>query len=364
MDKTVVKPGEEIEILCQATENSFVSLLAVDQSVTLHGTQNDIDKSRIDADLSFYNVQDKIPELNVRGSVDQRYKDFEESNAFMITNAFDGMKTCTIKERFDNEINLDDADDSGLANTDLEDAAKEPPVRKNFPETWIFEDFEVDDNGKYKYEAKVPDTITSFILTGFAVHPQNGLGVAEQMKVTVFQDFFLNMYLPYSVRLGEILKVDISVFNFIEKPPRAVTVTVEIFNEGEFDFVNTKMQGSECVKTFSQEAKRSNTITVPNKSGSSTYFLVKPLVTGKINLKVKATTLGRKDIVEKEFLVEHEGITYEGNIQRHYILDNKDATVFDLPINNEKILPNSIYIEASVIGDLLGPALKNIQNLM
>lgn len=47
-------------------------------------------------------------------------------------------------------------------------------------------------------------------------------------------------------------------------------------------------------------------------------------------------------------------------------LRNKDneAFPFDLAFAAEKVVWNSIVIEASVVGDLLGPALANIHTLM
>jgi CD109 antigen len=362
-----VKPGARIAIECRTNENSFISLLGVDQSVTLLGSGNDIDKPRIATEMNSYNAHETYSELKVKGNKENRYSDFGESNAFIMTNALDGKKDCKIDERKDNEeIATDDEDDSGLIFDDDETKESEDDrVRKNFPETWIFEDLEADDDGKYKYEAKVPDTITSFIVTGFAVHPDKGLGVAQQKKVTVFQDFFLKLYLPYSVRLGEILKIEVTVFNYITRPVRPVDVMVEIENNGEFDFVDTRMVGSECVKTPSRDQKRSKKITVPSSSGASTFFLIKPLVTGQLKLKVKATSSNRKDAVEKLMLVENEGFRVNGNIPKLFNLENgHDAHHFNIPVNEEKIIGNSISIEASVIGDLLGPAMQNIQNLM
>jgi CD109 antigen len=363
-----VKPGAKISIECKTIENSFISLLGVDQSVTLLGSGNDIDNPRIAAELNTYNAHETYPALKVKGNKENRYADFGESNAFIMTNALDGTNDCRFVERGDGVVLVtNDDDDSGLDFSSSEtDGEPDNRVRKNFPETWLFEEFEADDNGKHKYEATVPDTITSFIVTGFAVHSEKGLGVAQQKKVKVFQDFFLKLYLPYSVRLGEILKIEVTVFNYVTRPSRPVTVTVEMANDdGEFDFVDTRMSGSECVKTPSRDQKRSKTITVPSGSGASTFFLIKTLATGQIKLKVKATSPNRKDAVEKLILVEHEGLKVNGNIPKLFNLRTRhDAHHVIIPLNEEKIINNSISIEASAIGDLLGPAMQNIHNLM
>lgn len=146
--------------------NSFVSLLGVDQSVTLLGSGNDIDRSRISADFDTYNAHEKFPELVIKGNK-HRYLDFGESNAFILTNAFEGESKIMFDLRLknDGEVMTEDEDESGLVETEIETSPDKPRKRKNFPETWIFTDFAADDDGKYLLSTKVPDTISSFIVS-------------------------------------------------------------------------------------------------------------------------------------------------------------------------------------------------------
>jgi CD109 antigen len=371
------KPGATCTMKMKTKANSFVSLLGIDQSITLLGAGNDIDKARVAADFNTYNAHKNHPELKIKGNHENRYVDFGESNAFILTNALDGKKECGIDERTgsDNQgqgVLKDDEDDNGVISDDDNDDENsshpdKPKARKNFPETWIFEDFEADDDGKYTLEAKVPDSITSFIVTGFAIHPDYGLGIAMQQKLTVFQEFFIKLYLPYSVRFGEILKVDVTVFNYISRPKRAVNADVKIFNkENEFEFIDTAVVGGECKITPSEHQHRTKSISVPAGNGASTFFLIRALVTGQIKIKVRASTSNQGDEVERMMLVEHEGMTKTEN--KPMLIDlrgkNHEAHSFDLSFATEKVVWNSIVIEASVIGDLLGPAFANIHNLM
>ena len=365
------KPGEKISIHCSAANNSFVSLLGVDQSVTLLGSGNDIDKPRILADMNDYNAHENYPDLKIKGSAENRYSDFGELNAFILTNAQNGTKICEISERIDEgkDIERDDSDDSGLNyDNDEKFVGDANKIRKNFPETWIFNDFELNNDGKYEFKTEVPDTITSFMITGFAVHPEKGLAIATKKKVTVFQDFFLKLYLPYSVRLGEILKVDVSVFNYINRPKKGVDAKVEMFNnDGEFDFVDAKKVGNDCVKSVSKDTKKSKKIFVPEDSGAATFFLIKPLITGQIKISVNVSSLSRKDAVQRMMIVEHEGLVKRGNQAALYKLNKSfDSSHFNIPIDlvAEKVIGESILIEASVVGDLIGPAHHNIRNLV
>lgn len=109
------KPGAKFSIKINTTPNSFVSLLGVDQSVTLLGSGNDIDKSRVASDMNAYNVHENFTALTIKGNK-ERYLDFGESNAFVLTNALEGDSTCLINARASDPslayTNDDDEDES------------------------------------------------------------------------------------------------------------------------------------------------------------------------------------------------------------------------------------------------------------
>ena len=76
-------------------------------------------------------------------------------------------------------------------------------TRKNFPETWLWETVTTDETGRATLDQLViPDTITSWILTGFSMSTVSGLGVTDAAeKITAFQKFFIKLYLPYSIKV-------------------------------------------------------------------------------------------------------------------------------------------------------------------
>lgn len=53
------------------------------------------------------------------------------------------------------------------------------------------------------------------------------------MQLKVFRPFFISMDLPYSVIRGEIVAIQIVVFNYMNKN---VMAEVLLTNEGQFDF--------------------------------------------------------------------------------------------------------------------------------
>ena len=82
-------------------------------------------------------------------------------------------------------------------------------------------------SGKRTIKAKVPDTITSWHLSAFAMSSSTGMGVANPSTLTVFQPFFVSFTLPYSVIRGEQVSVIATVFNHMEK---CATVSSRTYN--------------------------------------------------------------------------------------------------------------------------------------
>ena len=149
-------------------------------------------------DLQSYNAYKTFGKLEIEGrndDDDDRYLDVGDSNLFMITNAFQGRVSC-LSERGNVKLTTNEADDISLHETEDDLDEFESKVRKEFPETWIFEKFEVDnEDGIIEFEQILPDTITSWDITGFTLSPTTGLGIAKPANVTVTQTFFLDVHL-------------------------------------------------------------------------------------------------------------------------------------------------------------------------
>lgn len=92
-------------------------------------------------------------------------------------------------------------------------------------------------SGSITRNEKVPDTITSWYLTGFATNNQYGLGVTEDKTIfKVFKNFFISLNLPYSVKRGEAFLLQIVIFNYL---PKKVTTTVTLDNSlKQYEFVD------------------------------------------------------------------------------------------------------------------------------
>lgn len=359
------KPGQLCKIKVKTTENSTVSLLGINQASTFFETSRYIDKMRISLELS----QKSQRNLMIKGNSD-RYLEFAESNAFILTNALYGDKYgCVGPILFDHRGYVqEDEDESGLDFEEKEFAFTEKhQIRSNFADTWIFEDFEADENGEFSLKETVPDVMTSLIVTGFAIHPENGLAIAAPQKLEVFQSPNVKLYLPYSVRIGEIVKVGVTVFNNIKKRRNIANAEVKMLNiDNEFEFIDFTVDGGACKISASQDQNRTKSISVPVDNEVSSSFLIRPLITGQIKIKVNVSIAKYSEEVEQFMLVGHEGLTKTENEAILIDLREKehDSFAFDLQYPSGNVSTDSIVISASIVGDLLGPALQNIQNLM
>uniref|UniRef100_H0XSQ1 Alpha-2-macroglobulin domain-containing protein n=1 Tax=Otolemur garnettii TaxID=30611 RepID=H0XSQ1_OTOGA len=88
-------------------------------------------------------------------------------------------------------------------------------VRKYFPETWIWDLVELDLSGGKELEMKVPDTITEWKASAFCLSETTGLGLSPVVPFQVFQPFFLELSLPYSVVRGEAFTLKATVSNYL-----------------------------------------------------------------------------------------------------------------------------------------------------
>ncbi|UYV85160.1 CD109 [Cordylochernes scorpioides] len=215
-------------------------------------------------------------------------------------------------------------------------------------------------DGKVVISSKIPDTITSWVISAFAVDPVFGLGICDNTtKVTVFRPFFIKLNLPYSVVRGETLSLQVMVFNYNSKP---ITADVTLEN-GKEEFLFT-MSGNEIDGPTKRETK---TVTIPPETNMPVIFFITPQKLGYIDLVVSAISAHSGDTVMRKLLVKPEGKTHYKN--RAILLDlrlpstKSVQTAIDVTIP-DGIVEGSESISISTIGDLLGPTINNMEQLL
>ncbi|XP_066919557.1 alpha-1-macroglobulin-like isoform X3 [Clytia hemisphaerica] len=233
-------------------------------------------------------------------------------------------------------------------------------VRQNFPETWLWLDETVSNEGAKSIDVKVPDTITSWYASAFGISKSAGMGVAKATKIRVFQPFFISLNLPYSVIRGELLTVPAVVFNYMEDSCLSIRVSLE----RSLDF---QMVAGPSAKTC-----------LCGKRSAKILFKLIPKKLGQIPIRITAETLDHNicalsknidstvsasDILVRKLRVEPEGVKNSYTLSEFICPRETPTTEFKLR-RPENLVPGSIFSKVSVIGDIMGSSLSNIDELL
>ncbi|XP_040171463.1 CD109 antigen-like isoform X10 [Anopheles arabiensis] len=371
LSKEQSKPGQDVEISISTNPDSYVGLLGVDQSVLLLKSGNDITKQQVFSELEKYEERSYgfyRRKKRFAWNPHAEHRDFSTVGAFVMSNANDPPQ---IHPVFFSLPAL--AAPPGVIITSARPfvaatalsasspVASDPiVVRRTFPESWIWESDE-GFSGEKTLQKKVPDTITSWIITGFSVNPIYGLGLTQQpRKLNVFLPFFVSTNLPYSVKRGEVVAIPIVVFNYMEDDQTAEVVLHN--DEQEFDFADVE---NEVVESNKVELFRQKRLDIASNTGKSVSFMVKPKKLGHITIKVTAKTKIAGDAVERQLLVEPEGLPQF--INKAAFIDLRAAPeltkTFEVEIPKNAV-PDSTRIEVAVIGDVMGSTIQNLDSLI
>ncbi|XP_035389881.1 alpha-2-macroglobulin-like [Electrophorus electricus] len=379
-------PGEENTLQLSALPGSLCGLSAVDQSVFIMEPGDRLNTDKVFRLLPvtavkdyMYGVEDEMECLHVRPRRQTRgdhvYNTFKSVGIKMASNLAIRHPSCLMYKGIQyhqnfyyvphrgvgfgmshpmalNQVSYDSA--PGLAPVET--------VRKFFPETWIWKLVEVGDSGSAQVPVTVPDTITTWETEAFCLSPQ-GLGLAPPAELTVFQPFFLELSLPYSIIRGEIFELKATVFNYL---PKCIMVKV------------TPAPSTHYTLKASSDGQYSSCLCA---SGRKTFkWTLTPSVLGVMNVTVSAEAeqsqtvcdneivsvpeRGRIDTVTRNLIVQAEG-TEKMKSHSWLLCPQGDSVSEELELSiPEDVVEGSAKASVSVLGDILGRALKNIDGLL
>ncbi|XP_011842512.1 PREDICTED: CD109 antigen [Mandrillus leucophaeus] len=306
--KVKAEPSEKVSLRISVTQpDSIVGIVAVDKSVNLMYASNDITMENVVHELELYNTGYYL------GMFMNSFAVFQECGLWVLTDAnltkdyIDGVyDNAEYAERFmeENEGHVVDIQDFSLGSS--------PHVRKHFPETWIWLDTNMGSRIYQEFEVTVPDSITSWVATGFVISEDLGLGLTKTpVELQAFQPFFIFLNLPYSVIRGEEFALEITIFNYLKD---ATEVKVIIEKSDKFDIL---MTSSEINATGHQQ-----TILVPSEDGATVLFPIRPTHLGEIPITVTALSPTASDAITQMILVKAEGM--EKSYSQSILLDLTD----------------------------------------
>ncbi|KAK1342821.1 hypothetical protein QTO34_015588 [Cnephaeus nilssonii] len=171
--------------------------------------------------------------------------------------------------------------------------------RSQFPESWLWtieELKEPEKNGISSKTIKVflKDSITTWEIMAVSLSDRKGICVADPYEVTVVQDFFIDLRLPYSVVRNEQVEIRASSTT----TGKQIRSRVEMLYNPAFCSMATAKK------------RHLQTVSIPPKSSLAVPYVIVPLKTGLQEVEVKATVYRYfiTDGVRKTLKVVPEGI--------------------------------------------------------
>ncbi|NXV92995.1 OVOS protein, partial [Calonectris borealis] len=387
-------PGSKVSLHLEAAANSYCALRAVDQSVLLLQPERELSAESVyyqfrGGDLYGYyynglNLEDDKPErctpvkttffdglyyepVNVSRDGDV-YRIFRDMGLKVFTNSVLRKPVLCNEDKSDIEdypvyfdhgvahVSASVTDESriqGGVNT----------VRKFFPETWIWDLVHTDSRGEVDVFYTIPDTITEWKASAFCVQDDAGFGISSPVSLTAFQPFFVDLTLPYSVIRGEKFNLIANIFNYLNK---CIQISAILAKSSDYKAEILSPEGN-TARVCANERKTYIWAVSPRKLGE-----VKFTITAEAKLNTRGTGNStcpeeetiRRDTLIQTLLVEPEGIKKE--LTQSSLVCTKGITISEpvslsLPRN---LVQGSARAYFSVIGDILGTALRNMENLL
>lgn len=335
LDEESYRPDQDIYVEGKAQSDSIVIFQAIDQSALLLGhTEYGITKQGILDDLDQYNNNGEDNALDWFDSMGLFYR----SDAILDASGSSRTKRSPQYHR------------NGQRRT------KKPVLlRINFPEAWLWRTFSMNNRDTFEIEDLVPDTITSWYVTGIALSPSRGLGIMSYpRKFTVGKSFYMIAHLPYSIKRDEVALIQVTLYNFLGN---TVTTDVTLFNKNdEIEFVE---------KSSKDDTRRSKAVVLPSHQVKPISFLIKAKKLGEIAIKIEAENDHTSDGLEHMLRVTPESRLYIVNEPKFIELQGFKNQSFnincDIPRDAD---PGSTKIMTYFDHDVIGIPAKHSESLI
>uniref|UniRef100_A0A2C9L8N3 Alpha-2-macroglobulin domain-containing protein n=1 Tax=Biomphalaria glabrata TaxID=6526 RepID=A0A2C9L8N3_BIOGL len=234
--------NKNVSLELSADSDSQVYVLAVDQSVLLLKTGNDLTPNKVkDSFISKFHKGEVPTDSNFAlsysgSSINEVFSNMGLAIAtdlyifappMLISPKVGRLSSSNFESSpYANSYRADNAKQSTSFEMDVATSTKPVErVRSFFPESWLWTSVK-SINGHATLTTTVPDTMTSWIVSAFATNPNTGLGVAPTTsKLRVFRPFFVSLTYPRSIIRNEQFIVQATVFNYL---PVDVMVTVSL----------------------------------------------------------------------------------------------------------------------------------------
>ncbi|XP_050093620.1 CD109 antigen-like [Anopheles aquasalis] len=341
IEEPQIKPGKQIELKLNGHPKTYVALASYDESLHQHGDGHDIMRENI-------------------------WKLFEEFHGVPL-NEHDKIHSMGLFAKTIDDVTIDTANDKSARNgeaggggtgksTGIDLVQKLIQYRTDFRESWLWKNITLPRSGRTQLIEQVPDTITSWYLTGFSIDPVQGIGIIKKpIRYTTLQQFYIVDNLPYSIKRDEVIALQFTLFNTLGAEYIA---DVTMFNvRDELEFIGQPADTKNYTKSVS----------VPPNVGYPISFLVKAKKLGEMIVRVKTLImLGQEsDAIERVIKVTPESLMITNVNSMFFSFNEPKSQTYEIVMDiNRKFDFNSVKIDFSLTPDILTDVVSNLQNLL
>ncbi|XP_040167714.1 CD109 antigen-like [Anopheles arabiensis] len=330
IDEKELKPGQEIELLLKGRPSAYVGLAAYDKGLLAHSKQHDL----------FW--EDVMQVFDTFHATDQ--------------NEFDVFNSMGLFARLSggNRIGASPTTTERFGSAASRPISRLVAYRTNFLESWLWQNVSIGRTGSRTVHEVLPDTTTSWYLTGFSIDPVYGLGIIKKpIQFTTVQPFYIVDSLPYSIKRGEAAVLQFTLFNNLGAEYIADVTLYNVANQTEF------------IERPDKDLSYTKSVSVPPKVGVPISFGVKARKLGEMVVRIKASIMTGKetDAMEKVIRVMPENIMFEKTETRFFSMEEYGKQELTISLDIPKNI-STVQIECRISSNLLSPVIHNLDSLL
>jgi len=289
-----VEKRKKIDIKINTQPESTVYILGFDKRLTNYFQGNEITKDDVVSELADYDGTNRVTVLDMDKSNWHDCTKHElqqiKKGIFILWDSWDA----TI---YEDEIAChEDNNFEDLPTSDNTESIGLQDIEEDFRDVWMFEElksiqmYEVPWTFKVSWmygvprmnrvpderfikSIYVPSSTNTWMISSFSIHDEYGLAIGAPRELVVKTQFYIQAISPYIIKFGEIIKVDVMVYNYVDNR-EALDVKITMFDSEKLN--SLKFYDSECSLTPNNETKPSKTIKVPNENARKVSFYIQP----------------------------------------------------------------------------------------
>uniref|UniRef100_A0A182U5C8 TEP1-F n=1 Tax=Anopheles melas TaxID=34690 RepID=A0A182U5C8_9DIPT len=200
----------------------------------------------------------------------------------------------------------------------------------------------------------LPDTTTSWYLTGFSIDPVYGMGIIKKpIEFITVKPFYIVDSLPYSIKRGEAAVLQFTLFNNLGAEYIADVTLYNVANQTEFD------------GRPDTDLSYTKSVSVPPKVGVPISFGVKARKLGEMVVRIKASIMTgmETDAMEKVIRVMPENIMFEKSVTSFFRMEEYGKQELNISLDIPKNI-STVQIECRISSNLLSPVIHNLDSLL